>query len=243
MKEKDKFGDLEDYYLNFYNKMPCSQSIFMNKILNKLSLKPKFFDRIFGQKDLGKEEKMILEVGIGHGDHVRFEKFKRYIGIDTNLNNLLMIEKKVNSGKEIKSRLNVEVVNGDGLNLPLKSDFFSYIVMTCVAHHVNDVEKLFSELLRVIKKDEKSRIRIMVPTDPGLLFRIIREITQIPAAKKLGYKGYRLYIARDHRNHFTSIKEIAKYVFRDANIKIEYFPFRIPFHDMNTHAFFEITFQ
>jgi ubiquinone/menaquinone biosynthesis C-methylase UbiE len=239
MNQKDQFGDLESYYSNFYEKMPCSKSIFINSIHNKLSISSKILKSKCHNSASENLDEIILEVGIGHGDHVRFEKAERYVGIDISLNNLLKLK---NFNHEKDTRMKVELINGDGLNLPLKSNHFSSIVMTCVAHHVDDVEKLFNELLRVVKKDKKSKIRIMVPTDPGLLFRFIREFTQIPAAKKLGFEGYRLYIARDHKNHFTSIREIAKYVFRNANLNIEYFPFRIPLHDINTHAFFEITF-
>jgi hypothetical protein len=38
------------------------------------------------------------------------------------------------------------------------------------------------------------------------------------------FDGYSLMIARDHRNHVGSLLEMARYVFRDRKLKIDYHP-------------------
>ena len=231
------YGDVEEYYKKYYDRMPCSNRTFNHIIHSKLSITK----NIIFTKSINAKNDVLLEVGIGSGNHFSYENFSTYIGIDLSLTNLELTKKK--HGQNLQEDAALDLINGDGLNLPLKSDYFPFIVMTCLAHHVSDVERLFSELLRVSRKDSESIIRIMLPTDPGVLFRIVRQLTQVPWARKLGFKGYKLYIARDHRNHFGSIREIAKWTYRNHVIKFKYFPFLIPLYDINTHVFCEITFE
>ena len=110
--------------------------------------------------------------------------------------------------------------------------------MTCLLHHVEKPELALEEIKRVLNPDGVATI--FLSCDPGIIVRLLPTIFTKHQARKQGFKGYELMIARDHRNHVGSLLEIAKFVFRDRNVKIKYYPFRIPSWNLNGYIILQI---
>jgi ubiquinone/menaquinone biosynthesis C-methylase UbiE len=48
---------------------------------------------------------------------------------------------------------NIDVKKGDHSDIPFDDDFFDFIYMTDVIHHIPDLNTMFTELMRVMKSD------------------------------------------------------------------------------------------
>ena len=59
-------------------------------------------------------------------------------------------------------------------------------------------------------------------------------------SKKLGFQGYDLMIAREHRNQLSSLSEIIRYQFRSCKIKFSFFPFLLPIWNLNAYVIVKI---
>ena len=93
----------------------------------------------------------ILDVGTGTGNFVSlitscFDNYESIIGIDT-------IEGAVNiANKNFEDdRIHFELMDGTKTNY--KDDYFDIVCLSNSLHHLNDIEKLFSEMKRIVKKD------------------------------------------------------------------------------------------
>lgn len=218
-----KYGSQEVFYAKFYRNV-LFQKGFGSKAVAKThrSMEADYKDRHFSQ---------VLEVGGGTGEHLDFirHSYDQYIISDLKLPKL---NKKWSSEKRITPlEANVE-------NLPFKNSTFDRVIVTCLLHHVDKPEIAMEEIKRVLKLEGTATI--FLSCDPGILVRLLRRFFTIPRAKKLGFYGYELMIARDHRNHVGSLLEIARYVFRDRIIKINYYPFMIPSWNLNGYVILQI---
>ena len=99
-------------------------------------------------------------------------------------------------------------------------------------------EQALSELFRVLKKGGEATF--FISCDPSLLVRAIRKITVARKSKKLGFQGYDLMIAREHRNQLSSLSEIIRYQFRSCKIKFSFFPFLLPIWNLNAYVIVKI---
>jgi phosphatidylethanolamine/phosphatidyl-N-methylethanolamine N-methyltransferase len=195
----------------------------------KLELIPRMID---GQRR--KASLKVLEVGAGAGQHFKFveKTYAKYVMTDIN-SSLLPKNTKA-------SRLqNIEYKIADVQNLPFKQGSFDRVISTCLLHHLNDVEKALSEIKRVTKSGG-GLVSIYLSCDPGILNRVLRKLLIIPKAKKLGFNEYEVFIAREHRNHFQSIKVMIEEVFKGHLIQIRYYPFKIRSWNLNTFCIFQI---
>ena len=84
---------------------------------------------------------------------------------------------------------------------------------------------------------------VFLPCDPGFLVRFLRTFTTARGAKKNGFQGYSLMISREHRNHIYSLMHMAKYAFKDGNLRITYYPFRLPLWNANGYAIIQFSKQ
>ena len=126
----------------------------------------------------------------------------------------------------------------DVQNLPFNKSSFDRVISTCLLHHLNDVEKALSEIKRVTKKG--GLVSIYLSCDPGILNTLLRRLLIIPKARKLGFDEYPIFIAREHKNHFSSIESMISAVFKGQNIRKKYYPFYIKSWNLNTFCIFQI---
>ena len=171
-----------------------------------------------------------MKSGGGSGEHFAFvrHEFDSYFVTD-------LTQRELHQGAKYDSRVEFKVENVENLSFPNK--FFDRVIATCLLHHVNKPEEALKEILRVLKPG--GVVSIFLSCDPGILVRVLRSLTSSRKAKKLGFRGYKLMIAREHRNHISSLLELAKFVFRDAEIELRYRPFLVPSWNLNGYLIFE----
>ncbi|MDD3706045.1 MAG: methyltransferase domain-containing protein [Clostridiaceae bacterium] len=87
----------------------------------------------------------ILDIGCGTGNYTnlleRITGAKVY-GLDAS-------EGMLSKAKEKNSK--ITFVLGDACNLPFEDNYFSFIYMTDVIHHIQDIDKMFYEIFRVLQ--------------------------------------------------------------------------------------------
>jgi ubiquinone/menaquinone biosynthesis C-methylase UbiE len=103
---------------------------------------------------------------------------------------------------------------------------------------VQDFEKALLEMRRVTKRG--GLVYIYLSRDPGILNRFFRKIFIVPKAKGKGFNEYKVFIAREHRNHFKSLETMIKHVFKSQKIQQRYYPLRIKSWNLNTFCIFQI---
>lgn len=172
-------------------------------------------------------------MGAGSGQHIRYvkEDYSKYIMTDKNAD---LIFKNVPKSKNN----NIEYKVADVMNLPFKSKSFDRVIATCILHHLSDFEKALSEIKRVVRYG--GLVSIYLSCDPGLMNRLLRKLLIIPKARKLGFYDYSLLIAREHRNHFESIKTVIEHTFLGQVIHVTYYPFKIKSWNLNTFCIIQI---
>lgn len=174
----------------------------------------------------------VLEIGGGVGEHLDFishEYDKYYV---TDLRKPVLNQKWAQNPKIVCRQANAE-------DLPFSDNTFDRVIATCLLHHVEKPEKVYQEISRVLKPEGVATI--FLSCDPGVVVRFLRSVSTARAAEGDGFAGYKLMVARDHRNHVGSLLQMARYVFRKRKQKIEYFPFKIPSWNLNGYVIIQIS--
>ena len=97
---------------------------------------------------------------------------------------------------EVGSSFEYQLMNAE--DLKFSSSYFDRLIATCLIVHLNDPEKALREWRRVLKPGATATIYVAL--EPSLALRIFRIMFTSRKAKKLGFEGYKLFIARDHLN-------------------------------------------
>jgi ubiquinone/menaquinone biosynthesis C-methylase UbiE len=124
-------------------------------------------------------------------------------------------------------------------NLPFQNSTFDRVIVTCLLHHIEKPQQALEEINRVLKANGAATI--FLSCDPGVLVRLLRTFSTKHRARKQGFDGYSLMIAREHRNHVGSLLEMARHVFRDRKLKIEYHPFKVPSWNLNGYIILKVS--
>jgi ubiquinone/menaquinone biosynthesis C-methylase UbiE len=219
MTKESEYGSQKLFYESFYDSVIFGKGFGANAVRRTHSTMEKPW--------VGAHFKKVLEVGSGNGEHLDFIKhsFEEYVMLDIRKTEL---NSKWNSDQRIKT------VEGNAEALPFEADEFDRVISTCLLHHVENPELVLSEIDRVLSPNGSATI--FLSCDPGLAVRTLRKLTVARSAEKKGFQGYNLMISRDHRNHFASLLEIAKFVFRDRNLKVRFYPFGIKSWNLNGYA-------
>ncbi len=125
-------------------------------------LDEKFTDEL--QNDVG----VSAEICCGHGEIPRLlDKMRLCIGVDISHKMLKIAKKRFPVDSYI-------LAQGDAINLPLESNKFDSVFMLGGIHHVNDRDKLFSEVNRILKPGGAFYFR--EPVSDFVLWKIIRSV-------------------------------------------------------------------
>ena len=163
----------------------------------------------------------ILEIGGNVGEHLPFVKhgFDNYIVSD-----IRVIHEEEQNKELLPSQKSVTYEVADCQNLQYSNKMFDRVIVTCVLHHISELEVALKEINRVTNAG--GQIDILLPCDPGMLYRFSRQISSLRKARKLKrYQEARLFHAREHRNHFDSILTLIKNEFARSSITVRYSPF------------------
>lgn len=177
----------------------------------------------------------VLELGAGdltHVSHVR-HGYNTYVAGDIR-------EPASLDGWQLISDGDVPLSAGeffsllDAQRLEFPSGSFDRLVATCLVMHLDDPELALHEWRRVVRSG--GILDILIPCDPGLAVRTYRALFSRRRARKLGFEYFDLVNALDHKRPVSSLLAIAKYVFRDDELKIDWYPFvKLPSWNANSH--------
>jgi ubiquinone/menaquinone biosynthesis C-methylase UbiE/putative flippase GtrA len=177
------------------------------------------------ERGLGKQVfDRVLELGAGQGEHFSFveHSFAEYVLLDL---------RRVEQLEAVREDPRTVQVVGDAQDIPFPDSDFDRVLHMCLLHHVDNPEKVLEEIRRVMKPGALATL--FLPCDPGFGVRLMRALTTRRRAAQLGFKGYNLLIAREHRNHVSALLSLAVHVFRDDRVEVDYFPFKIPSWNLN----------
>ena len=164
----------------------------------------------------------VLELGGGSGEHFQYISYvpsTRYDLID--LMPPFTDEFLNKISPELKAKLNLVI--GNAQELPYGDELFDRVFSTCLLHHVDDVLAVLMETRRVSRRN--AEILFALPTDPGLLNRLIKKIYSFPRIRKHSRFKPELIYALEHKNHVNGILELIRMVYEQDKINIKYRPF------------------
>jgi SAM-dependent methyltransferase len=215
---------IRDWYANFYSRVSATgdeDSLFSRYMHQAM-------ERQFGPD---RRFETVLEVGGNHGEHVRYVRhaFVKYLLTDIEPPALL---------PALRDDDRITTATCDVVQLPYAEGSFDRVIATCLLHHVDSPLWAAHEMRRVTRPG--GVLTILVPTDPGLVYRVGKALTSGRVARKAGLgERHRLLNALDHHNHFGSIKQQVRHAFRRDELQIEWRPWRVP--SMSLNAFVVIT--
>jgi len=222
ISKNPSYGDVEEYYRSFYAQVVGENA---TGIMGYLSCYPhKLLEKPFSSND----KFVILELGCGQNEHFTFvaKDFSWYYALD-------LVKPRQNL-----THPNYQFIEASAAHIPLESSSVNRVILTCLLLHLDDPEKVLLEIKRVLKSP--GFVSIYMPTEPSIFLRLFRVISSKRRARKLGYEGYDLFIARDHVTYFREILSLIRYHFDDFDISIEYRPFFIPLWNLNTLCVIQI---
>jgi hypothetical protein len=104
---------------------------------------------------------------------------------------------------------------------------------------VSDLESCLEEWRRVVRT--KGTISIYLPCEPGIALTVFRKLVSAQKAKKLGYRGFNVYIARDHINDFVRMRTLINHIFQSDAVTYKLRPFPGFSWYLNMFSIVEIT--
>jgi phosphatidylethanolamine/phosphatidyl-N-methylethanolamine N-methyltransferase len=229
--EKDEAFNLDIWYRDNYNRINSTAvpNSLSNRILHKIIEKP-----FNSNLDL-----RILEVGANAGEHLPYvaADFLSYTMTDIRPLESNAILDELRSKHKFAGAINFQIA--DVQALPFENENFDRVISTCLFHHLEDPMEAFEEVRRVTKIG--GTISILVPNDPGILYRILRGVTTLRTAKKFGLlEEVQLVHALEHNNHFLQLRTLLKYVFRKDRIILSSFPFKLNCYNINALTVFHV---
>jgi len=176
----------------------------------------------------------VLEVGAGTGEHLAFVRhtFEEYILTDLDPKTLEVAERKVAVRHD--DRVRFETQTGDCLSYPDNS--FDRLVAVHVLEHIYKPHLAIKEWYRVLKHG--GVLSILIPTDPGLAWRLGRHLGPRKNASTQGL-AYDYIMAREHVNSCNNLIAFLRHYFPDA--KEAWWPSPIPSIDLNLFFAFHAT--
>jgi len=169
----------------------------------------------------------ILEVGAGSGHHFAYveKNFSKYIMTDASQDMLSIASEKYQ--KEISTGLlEIDEQNATALSYPDHS--VDRLIATHVLEHLPDPVSVLKEWNRVVRPG--GIISIVLPCDPGLLWRFGRYLGPRRNAKKKGI-AYDYLQAAEHINSIFNLVVFMRHHFED--LSESWYPAMVPVPDLN----------
>lgn len=222
---QSSYGSSEVFYRDYYSAMSGNGSAMVRMV-----------HRVMERPWRGKNFPVVLEVGAGKGEHRQHvaHTYDRYLTVDLRIWGMRPHEFRRDALSEAERELLKSHAVADAKVLPIKTGAIDRLIATCLLIHLPNPEAALEEWRRVVRPGGVATI--YVPCDPGLAMRSIRRTTSSRAAKRLGFEGYDLMIAREHINSVASLDVIVRWVFRDDDVSVVRRPVGIP--SWNANAFF-----
>ena len=210
-EEDSGYGDPETYYAKFYDcLMPPANKNSLFRYAHKAMERPYPANERFSD---------VIEVGAGDGNHFEWvrHEFMRYALTDLREESV----KKASASFADDARVTCSVADAQDLHYDDQS--FDRLIAACLLIHLPDPEKALNEWRRVVRTN--GVVTFYVPTEAPLL-HIARRLTIARAAKRNGYRGYDLMIAREHLHSSLALDRIIRHSFRKDRLTCSGWPFR-----------------
>lgn len=169
----------------------------------------------------------VLEVGAGSGHHFPYvrEGFEQYVMTDGSDLMLEIASKKF--ARELSAGvLSIEKQDATALKYPDHS--FDRLIATHVLEHLANPVNVLKEWNRVVRPN--GIISIVLPCDPGMLWRLGRYLGPRRNAVKAGLE-YDYLCAAEHINSIFNLVVFLRYHFE--LVSESWYPARIPLPDVN----------
>jgi phosphatidylethanolamine/phosphatidyl-N-methylethanolamine N-methyltransferase len=168
----------------------------------------------------------IIEIGAGTGEHLPYVRhgFDEYILSDPDQKTLEVARNKL-AGMHA-GKLGFVAQTGSKLDYPEHT--FDRLVATHVLEHIYHPHLVLKEWRRVLKPG--GVLSILIPTDPGLAWRLGRHLGPRRNALAQGIP-YDYIMAREHVNPCNNLVALLRHYFPDA--KEAWWPFPVPSIDLN----------
>lgn len=173
-------------------------------------------------------EKIILEIGCGHGHHLTFENnYRRYYGLDIS-RAFLKTANKRHSDKIIP-------IQGDITELPFLDKSVDAIICVYTLEHVRNLPQAIMEIRRILK--DGGSFLVGIPCEGGFCYNVGREFTSKPYMEKKYGLDYDAIIKYEHCNEIWDILKLLKENFTIK--KSKWIPLNIPIYHINIISCFE----
>ncbi|WP_236213573.1 class I SAM-dependent methyltransferase [Metapseudomonas otitidis] len=209
---REKFSELYDVS-NYSSSLQSSVMRASHKLVEKPFYDRDHFDR-------------VLEVGAGTGEHLPFVRhsFDEYTLTDLDPKTLEVAKRKLAGNPN--GKVTFEVQTGSELAYP--DNTFDRLVATHVLEHIYRPHLALKEWRRVLKHG--GTLSILIPTDPGMAWRLGRHFGQRKSAMAKGI-AYDYVMAREHVNSCNNLIAILRHYFPGSNER--WWPLPIPSIDLN----------
>ncbi len=183
------------------------------------------------ERGVADEYGRVLEVGAGSGQHRKYVKHAYDVYVESDLRTETRTEEAIGDRTLIREQ-------ADATKLTHADASFDRLVATCLLMHLPEPEQALAEWRRVVRPG--GLLTVYVPCEPGVLVRLTRRFTTARKVRKLGFHQYPLVLAREHRNHAQALDVQLRHVFRDDDLRAEYWPFRIPSWNLNFFTVYQV---
>lgn len=191
---------------------------------HRLTEKPFAADAFFGR---------VLEIGAGTGEHIPFVRhdFDEYVLTDHDPKTLDIARTKLSGLYD--GKLSFDTQSGATLSYP--DNYFDRVVATHVLEHISPPHLAIKEWARVLKN--QGTLSILIPTDPGLAWRLGRNLGPRKRALAQGL-AYDYIMAREHVNACNNLIAILRHYF-PARVEA-WWPLPLPSIDLNLFFAFHV---
>ncbi|MFP4361878.1 MAG: class I SAM-dependent methyltransferase [Alphaproteobacteria bacterium] len=176
----------------------------------------------------------VLEVGAGAGEHVGFVRhgFDDYLMTDRAEVRL----ERARAALPAALRAKVRVGEEDATALSLADASVDRVIACHILEHLYRPHEVLREWNRVLRPG--GTLSILLPCDPGLLWRLGRTLGPRRNARRAGI-DYDYWMAREHVNPINNLVVFIRYYF-DAVDEVWY-PLRLPAVDLNLFYLCHVT--
>lgn len=176
----------------------------------------------------------VLEIGAGTGEHLAFIRhgFDQYVLTDLDSKTLDVARDKLSGKHENKLIFDTQ----SGVKLSYAANSFDRLIATHVLEHIYEPHLALKEWVRVLKNG--GALSILIPTDPGIAWRLGRKLGPRRNAIAQGI-AYDYVMAREHVNSCNNLIALLRHYFCDHTEA--WWPLPIPSIDLNLFFVFHAT--
>ncbi|HEX6592070.1 MAG TPA: class I SAM-dependent methyltransferase [Moraxellaceae bacterium] len=173
----------------------------------------------------------VIEIGAGTGEHLPFvrHRYDRYVLTDLDSKTLDIARQKLPATLSAKAAFEAQPSG----RLQYGDNSFDRLVATHVLEHIYQPHLALKEWQRVVRKD--GTLSILIPTDPGMAWRLGRHLGPRRHALRQGL-AYDYLMAREHVNSCNNLIALLRHYFPQRTE--HWWPTPIPSIDLNLFFLF-----